>query len=690
MPTHTAPGVFIEEVPTVPPAIAQSPTSLPAFVGYTESASWQGVDLRLQSTEVSSLQDFHDRFGSGPPPEFEQIEIDDQGVVTRVEFASPFYLYDAIQLFFSNGGERCFIVSVGGYAEPVTAAALIEGLAILAGQAEPTLLAFPDAVGIGTDRFYDVAVAALRQAGQRRDRFVIFDLLARKSGAAMTVDETVADFRQRIGTEYLDFGAAYVPHLTRPSAHTVTYRAVHNRFVRRGRAVLPGDGLFGTDPAVTNAAVGAADAIADSDQMNAWSSEFRAAFGADGAARPKRIIRSKIRRFRKRLAAFAETDASPRAFRRLVAAYRDLFDVGYELARILIDPVAQPDATSPIRSPELRRRARKQIKGTVDHLLRGLNQMTVEASARVGWPEKHDRRYLGLAMRAEEWTAFAANLPALPAADVARLYPEVTSEPGMDAAARRRVQARNMETSVSEIRRILKRIRQAAAALGRTATDIEEASSGELVAASSVLRTALQEIADTPRAIPPSGAVAGIYVHIDQTRGVHKAPASIAITGVGLSEALDDHDQESLNVDPVDGKSINAIREFPGRGVLVWGARTLAGNSNEWRYVSVRRFAVMLEVSIRRATEPFVFEPNDANTWARLRQMTENFLMAQWRNGALPGAKPEDSYFVRVGLGETMTAVDILEGRLIVEVGFAAVRPAEFIVLRIVHSVLEA
>ena len=689
MPTHIAPGVFIEEISNLPPSIAQRPTAVPAFAGYTESASWQGADLRLVPTEINSLQDFRDRYGGGPPPEFGQVEIDDQGVVTGVEFASPYLLYDALQLFFSNGGGRCYIVSVGGYTDPVTAAALIDGLAVLAAEAGPTLLAFPDAVSIGTDRFYDVAVAALRQAGQRRDRLVILDLMADKDGAAMTLDERVADFRRRIGTEHLDFGAAYVPHLTRSGVHAVPYRSVYNRFTHAGRAVSPGDGLFGTDPAVTGAAARAADAIADSDQITAWSFEFGFSAGADAFTRPKRVVRSKIRRFRKRRAAFAEDEASPKAFRRLVAAYRDLFDVGYGLAGFLIDLVAQPDATSPIRSPELRRRARALISDTADQVLRRMNQMTIGASARVGWPAKHDRRYRRFEMRSDQWTAFAADLPALPASDVAELFPERADEPGLDGLARRRAQARNMEISAAELRRLLKRIRQAAAVPVRAAAEIEETSSAKLLAASPILRTALEEIARAPRAIPPSGAIAGIYAHIDQTRGVHTAPANIGITGVGLTEAINDSDQEGLNVDTRTGKSINAIRDFPGRGILVWGARTLAGNSNEWRYVSVRRFAIMLEESIRRATEPFVFEPNDASTWARVRQMTENFLMTQWRSGALQGATPEQAYFVKVGLGETMTQLDVLEGRLIVETGFSVVRPAEFIILRIVHSMLE-
>ncbi|NNE77239.1 MAG: phage tail sheath family protein, partial [Pricia sp.] len=124
--------------------------------------------------------------------------------------------------------------------------------------------------------------------------------------------------------------------------------------------------------------------------------------------------------------------------------------------------------------------------------------------------------------------------------------------------------------------------------------------------------------------------------------------------------------------------------------VLVWGARTLDGNSNEWRYISVRRFFNMVEESVMKATERFVFEPNDANTWIKVKSMIENFLVLQWRAGALMGAKAEEAFFVKVGLGETMTADDVLNGKMIVEIGMAVVRPAEFIILRFSHKMLES
>jgi phage tail sheath protein FI len=198
------------------------------------------------------------------------------------------------------------------------------------------------------------------------------------------------------------------------------------------------------------------------------------------------------------------------------------------------------------------------------------------------------------------------------------------------------------------------------------------------------------ELARFSVTLPPSAAVAGIYATVDRTRGVWKSPANESVASVrDLTVRIDNDLNDLMNVDP-SGKSINVLRFFAGKGFLVWGARTLAGNDNEWRYVSVRRFFNMVEESSRKASEPFVFEPNDPNTWVKVKAMIENFLVVQWRDGALAGAKPEDAFYVRVGLGTTMTAQDILEGRMIVEIGMAVVRPAEFVVLRFSHKMQES
>ena len=191
--------------------------------------------------------------------------------------------------------------------------------------------------------------------------------------------------------------------------------------------------------------------------------------------------------------------------------------------------------------------------------------------------------------------------------------------------------------------------------------------------------------------VPPSGAIAGIYARTDESRGVWKAPANTGITRVvGPAINITNDLNDGLNIDAGSGKSVNAIRAFKGKGTLVWGARTLAGNDNEWRYVPVRRFFIFVEESVKKATERFVFEPNDANTWTKVRSMIENFLTVQWRAGALAGPTPESAFFVKVGLNETMSNDDILNGYMIVEIGMAVVRPAEFIVLRFSHKMQEA
>lgn len=183
--------------------------------------------------------------------------------------------------------------------------------------------------------------------------------------------------------------------------------------------------------------------------------------------------------------------------------------------------------------------------------------------------------------------------------------------------------------------------------------------------------------------LPPSGAMAGIYTMIDNTRGVWKAPANVGLANVvSPVVSINSEQQQDLNV-PLDGKAINAIRTFIGEGVLVWGARTMDGNSQDWRYISVRRTLIFLEQSIKNYCQAFVFLPNDANTWATVKSGISNFLTGIWKEGGLAGARAADAFSVQVGLGSTMTAQDILDGYMNITISVAIVRPAEFIVINI-------
>ena len=223
-----------------------------------------------------------------------------------------------------------------------------------------------------------------------------------------------------------------------------------------------------------------------------------------------------------------------------------------------------------------------------------------------------------------------------------------------------------------------------------TATKVKiKAAIAELDETNNRYTAKLAELKEIASVIPPSGAVAGIYVSIDSKVGVWQAPANVGVSGAkDLAIQVNDNQQANMNVD-TDGKSVNAIRYFKGKGILVWGGRTLDGSSNEWRFVPVRRLFSYVEQSVKLATNWVVFQPNDSNTWIKVKCQISNFLSSLWRSGALAGSSPDEAFFVQVGKDITMTEADINEGYLRVRIGLAAVRPAEFIVLEFMHKVQE-
>ena len=181
-------------------------------------------------------------------------------------------------------------------------------------------------------------------------------------------------------------------------------------------------------------------------------------------------------------------------------------------------------------------------------------------------------------------------------------------------------------------------------------------------------------------AIPPSGAMMGIYARSDNTRGVHKAPANEVVRAcVGLDCQFNKGEQDILNP-----KGINLIRSFPGQGIRVWGARTVSSNPS-WKYINVRRLFIFIEESIKANTSWAVFEPNDTALWVRVQRTISVFLTNLWRNGSLTGSSPEEAFFVNIGR-DTMSQDDIDNGRLICVIGVAPVKPAEFVIFRITQK----
>jgi phage tail sheath protein FI len=468
---YKTPGVYVEEISTFPPSVAEVATAIPAFIGYTQSGGAGTVKV----AQINTLLEYEQTFGKPKPTAF---SVTAAGVVKPLASNMPDTpLWYAINLYFQNGGGRCYVVSVDRHDAVLSADRYLAGLTALEAEDEPTLIVMPGAVALAQADFNSVGQAALAHCRKLGDRFAILDV---KGG-------DVDAFRSGIGANDLLYGAAYHPYVKTALLHVYDETVV----------------------TIDNATTSSTSTPPPTDT-----------------------------------------------------------------------PTTTPTTTTTTTTPT-----------------------TTTTTT----------------------TAPAATLASLKATNTG-LYNDIK-----------------------------------------------------------------KQLADQRVELPPSAAMAGIYARTDRDRGVWKAPANVSLSSViGPTVQITSNQQELFNVDATSGKSINAIRAFTGKGTMVWGARTLAGNDNEWRYINVRRLFIMIEESAKKSTAFAVFEANDASTWLKVKGMLESYLYGLWEQGALQGSKPEAAFYVNVGLGKTMTAQDVLEGRMIVEIGIAAVRPAEFIVLKFSHKLPEA
>ncbi len=189
-------------------------------------------------------------------------------------------------------------------------------------------------------------------------------------------------------------------------------------------------------------------------------------------------------------------------------------------------------------------------------------------------------------------------------------------------------------------------------------------------------------VAKKPGFVPPSGAVCGVYARTDVARGVHKAPANETVNCSGLSTYYTTREQDILNP-----RGVNLIRALPGQGIRIWGARTASSNA-AFKYVNVRRLFIYVEQSIKNNTNWVVFEPNNSSLWGRVQMTVSSFLETMFRSGMLAGDTPSEAFFVNIG-PSTMSQDDIMNGRLICEIGIAPSRPAEFVIFRVTQFTAE-
>lgn len=646
MATYRTPDVYVEEISVFPPSVAEVETAIPAFIGYTARATRMiDNDLDGVPTRVTSLLEYESLFGGAPALDVQTIQIDAGGRFQSVTLGAnnTRYLYDALRLFFDNGGGPAWIVSVGRHADALAAADLIEGLAAIAAVDEPTLLLTPDAAGLADDARAQVQIAALAQCGRLGDRIALLDTGLATTKAAH--DTAVAALRNGIGINHLKYGAAYSPWLKLAYAKPVGYTDIVGKLRRGAPPVAVALSSLTGDPAVV-ALVAAMDALlVDQGRLPALH--------AIGAGGPGLAVRDAVTTA---LTTYqgGPADASPAP-------------VFAALLRCLSMVDAMLNGGNAFTHAALRSQVQAAVAATIAPALSTLVALDKEFDALPG-------------VVYDPANAAVPN-PTEAAFDTALATP--ASNTALTAAAadgRRAALLALLQAPMSSLLTALDALDAAVPAL-RANTE------RQLLDNFAAYRDLVRAVSASLTPCPPSGAIAGICALVDNQRGVWKAPANVSLNGVvAPAYALDSDDTDRLNVDAVAGKSVNAIRAFVGKGTLVWGARTLAGNDNEWRYVSVRRFFNMVEESVKKSTYWAVFEPNDANTWVKVRGMIDNYLTQKWREGALAGATTKDAFFVRCGLGQTMNAQDVLEGRMIVEIGMAVVRPAEFIILRFSHK----
>lgn len=650
---YKTPGVYVEEIPKFPPSIAPVETAIPAFIGYTEKAMKNGEDVTDKAVRIESIAEYELIFG-GAPSQDVKVVLDTNNQFVKAEAEAKLFMYDSLRMFYANGGGNCYIISVGPYPNDIStvnSSAIESALEVLKKEDEPTIIIAPDVVSTSSGP-YGFQQKALDQCQNLKDRVALCDLVHDTD-----FDNSVSNFRDNIGINYLKYGAAYGPWLQASLPRRVLYKNL--QIIRHGTNTSINLENLTTDPQILAM-------IADLKIVTETVATLQAVFsnGADGALQAA-------------LDAYAQTDGltSPAG---LSTALKGITDVVLKALAACwnVHEISVPaNSNFTIEQTIDAYLANTTLKDTIKNLVAHHKALAPPATF-----VAIDVAHANFIKSAQLLGYNGAN----PDQDLLNdiTLPVVTLSGTNKEKADK---ARNAAYSAAlEAISIFNFVQSSVNAFEKSMNDTLLASFGKFKELS-------VKAAEALNLLPPSGAVAGVYAATDRERGVWKAPANVSLNAViGPSVTISHEDQAGYNVDVNAGKSINIIRAFTGKGTLVWGARTLAGNDNEWRYISVRRFFNFVEESVKKATEQFVFEPNDANTWVRVQAMIENFLTTLWRQGALQGVKPEHAFYVAVGLGKTMTPLDILEGRMIIEIGMAAVRPAEFIILRFSHKMAES
>lgn len=640
MATYKTPDVYVEEISIFPPSVAEVETAIPAFIGFTEMATKVSTgDLNLVPTRISSLLDYHTYFGGAPAPDITQVKLNDDNSFASVTQNSDFYMYDSLRLFYDNGGGDCYIISIGDYktGDPTSVSGYKDGLDALEKYDEPTIILYPDAVKLNdADLYGDLQPATLKQCNDLMDRVAIFDLHEN--------DPNGVTFRDKVGINYLKYGTAYTPWLKVSLDKTLTYRNIKDVLAKTSTVTL-------------------ASLTSDTDMKALIDKLDKVIADVDMAAADTLLLQSGNDSLRSKFTALQDAYRGAKN----ETTFKDIMTFLFSIAET-VDGWSTGAGT--FTFSDLKNDVTSAISASFKSPFSTLVSYEAEMAGNANLT--YDEAYDDISTASPSWgTTFttAASSVLSSSTDAAVLLDEM----------------------LVLVNNTFDTINSAYQSIITAADSYESTFDKSLYNAFPVYKNIIKGINDSNTTMPPSGAVAGVFAATDRDRGVWKAPANVSLASViGPGTTFTASQLDNLNVNVDAGKSINAIRAFTGKGTLIWGARTLAGNDNEWRYIPVRRFFNMAEESIKKSTYWAVFEPNSASTWVKVRGMIENYLTNKWKDGALVGAKPDEAFFVKIGLGTTMTAQDILEGRMNVEIGMAVVRPAEFIILKFSHKLQQS
>lgn len=660
---YKTPGVYVEEKNSFGSSIVANETAIPSFIGFTQYAiQANGEPLnRIKDSEivyepklVRSVLEYENAFGGADDTGDIMItQHADTGAYTSTnqkggKSYTPGFMYPAISNFFSNGGGACYIISIGTYNQfdtDVTAAAINTEMAFIQKaieQAETTTLILPtDLLRFGTNSYYSWGTQLINFSEIEKKYFTVMDVIQAKPTDPVLDEGDISAYRNSVKPTYPSYAGAYFPYLKSLTAYAYK-KDLSNVYLDGSKLMTGGGGVnmyevgTTTDPA-TNLYKATFNSATDFPAVTLVAGE---------AVEPSTTIAVATTGGTSTMTITFATDATAASINAVWATEKiknPSWSLDFKLA-----PAAGNGVVNEL--------------GMWKNVEANMFPFIVTSNAALGA------------------TAFVPKMIATIATGGTATVVTSTGSAVTITVPADKTPKQALELYDPKFPTVQLALNPAY--ILNTITAGATVDLPIIYTNNATIEDVKSYLAVNYINMPPSPYMAGIYSRLDNATGVWTPPANVSPIGVtGPVVSLTNKQQENLNVDATAGISVNAIRSFTGKGTLVWGARTNDGNSLDWRYVNVRRLFISMETDISKALEAYVFKPNVHNTWVEVKTNIESYLFGLFGQGAFAGTVPETSYQVLIGVGETMTDEDVLNGYMRASIMVAPVRPAEFIVL---------